>query len=297
MHILINGGTGFIGSKLSDHFISLGFKVSILTRNINKKNPPKSATLIANLSDKKAYYDVIINLAGEPLNKNRWNQKVKNRIYNSRIGSTHKIIDYIKIADIKPKLLITGSAIGFYGSSLSKKFLEEDAPADNSFIHRLCADWESIGIQASEYGVRVCIIRTGIVLDRSHGALAQMIPAFKLGLGAQLGDGTQWMSWIHINDVIQAIDFLIAHEELSGPFNLTAPEAVTNTQFTKELAHSLNRPSFLKLPNFMVKLLFGEMGKALLLEGQRVFPNKLNQAGYVFNYPTLSKALKNIMRE
>jgi uncharacterized protein (TIGR01777 family) len=191
MHILINGGTGLIGSKLCEHFNAPGFRVSILTRNIHRADAPKSGDLIDNLNDEETSYDVIINLAGEPLNKNRWNDHVKKVIYDSRIQSTQKIVDYIKAAKVKPKLLVTGSAIGFYGASLTKNFSEDAKPADHSFIHKICADWEAEGIKASEYGVRVCIIRTGVVLDRKKGALAEMLPLFKLGLGSQLGNGKQ----------------------------------------------------------------------------------------------------------
>lgn len=299
MHILIGGGTGFIGSKLCRHFLDVGYRVSILTRDIHRKtnsrNVPKSATLIDNLADKTASYDVIINLAGEPLNKKRWNEQVKQVIYDSRVESTQKIIAYIETADVKPKLLITGSAIGFYGHSHSETFSEDTPPADNSYIHKICADWESVGMKALEHHVNVCVMRTGIVLDKNHGALAEMLPLFKIGLGAQLGDGQQWMSWIHVDDVVGAVNFLIQNEKLKGTFNFTAPGAVTNAQFTKNLAVALNKPSFLRLPNFAVNLLFGEMGKALLLNGQKVIPHNLINAGYKFKFPTLETALNEIM--
>jgi len=294
MNVLITGGTGFIGSHLCNHFINLGHKVFILTRDPYKKNPPQSASLLTHLNDTQVSYEVIINLAGEPLNKHRWDEKVKKHIYDSRIETTRKIIRYIQGAEIKPKTLISGSAIGFYGHSTSQVFNEESPPADQGFTHQLCADWEAEAMKASAYGVRVCTIRTGIVLDQNHGALAEMLPAFRYGLGAQLGDGKQWMSWIHRDDVIKAIDFLITHANLSGSFNLTAPVAVTNGEFTRTLAHALHRPSFLKLPPFVVKTLFGEMGEALLLQGQRVIPERLSTAGYTFMFPTLDKALGNI---
>lgn len=297
MHFLISGGTGFIGSKLCEHFLAQGVRISVLTRNIDKANAPKSLTLIDNLNDEETSYDVIINLAGEPLNKNRWNDHVKKVIYDSRIQSTQKIVNYIKTVKVKPKLLITGSAIGFYGASLLKNFSEDTQPADNSYIHKICADWEAAGVKAAEYGVRVCVMRMGIVLDKNKGALAEMLPMFKLGLGAKLGNGKQWMSWIHIDDVIGAIDFLIQNKELKGPFNFTAPEAVTNAQFTVCLAKVLRKPSFLKLPDFMVKILFGEMGDSLLLKGQKVIPHNLTKAGYKFKFPILEGALNEIINK
>jgi uncharacterized protein (TIGR01777 family) len=295
MNILIAGGTGFIGSSLSKHFEAAEHKVYILTRKLVPTNPSNTVTYLRDLNAAEICYDVIINLAGEPLNKKRWNDKTKKIIYDSRIQSTKNIVDYIRVAQIKPKLLITGSAIGFYGNSQTVNFDENTKPADASFIHRLCADWEAAAAPASEYGTRVCMIRTGVVLDKHHGALAEMLPAFKLGLGAVLGDGQQWFSWIHIGDVVKAIDFLITNQELSGPFNLTAPDSVTNAEFTKQLAKILHRPAFLKLPSFVVKFIFGEMAEALLLNGQKVTPHNLIAAGYNFSFPNLETALQNII--
>lgn len=291
MDILIAGGTGFIGSKLTKHFIELGSVVYVLTRNLKNLKKQGSIVFLNDLTDKNLCFDVIINLAGEPLNKNRWDPVVKKRIYDSRIESTQKMVDYIRTAAIKPKVLISGSAIGFYGNSLDVNFSEDSNPADNSFIHKVCADWEQAAMQASEYGTRVCVIRTGIVLGRNHGILAEMVPPFKLGLGAKLGDGQQWMSWIHIDDVVRAIDLLICNADLSGPFNLTSPYAVTSDKFATELAKQLNRPVFFRLPGFIVKIIFGEMGEALMLKGQKVLPQNLSSAGFIFNFPTLESAL------
>ncbi len=298
MHILINGGTGFIGSKLCKHFIGLGYQVDVLTRSLrNKKNKlSQSINYITDLNNIDSSYDVIVNLSGEPLNRNRWNEQVKKAIYDSRIQSTQKIIDYIKTCRVKPKLLITGSAIGFYGHSPDVVFTENSPSATSEFIHKLCADWEMTGMKAREYGVRVCVIRTGIVLEKHHGALAEMIRPFSLGLGAQFGNGNQWMSWIHISDVVSAIEFLIHHSEIEGPFNLTSPGPITHKEFTKKLAKILKRPVWIRLPDFVVKILFGEMGEVLLLIGQKVIPDKLLKAGYKFKFPTLDLALGNILK-
>lgn len=295
MHILITGGTGFIGSKLCAHFIRSNYQITVLTRDTRKKhNLPLSIELISDLQNSSASYDVIINLAGEPLFKKRWNAQFKQILRDSRIHTTQKVIDYIKSAQKKPQLLISGSATGFYGDSLNSIFTENSAPENGGFAHELCRDWEAVAMQASEYGVRVCISRTGIVLEKSGGALKQMLPAFKLGLGAILGDGQQWVSWIHMDDYVSAIDFLIHHNELNGPFNLTAPNPVTNKTLTKTLAKSLNRPTFLKFPAAMVNILFGEMGGALLLASQNVIPKKLSEAGFIFKYPKLEQALNTV---
>lgn len=296
MHILITGGTGFIGSKLCQHFLSAGHTISVLSR---KKEHAFSAGqtihLITDLSETKQPYDVIINLAGQPLNENRWNESVKKRICDSRVQTTQKVIDYIRTAGTKPKLLLSGSAIGFYGCSVDQEFTEDSKPADTGFTHQLCQAWESAAITAATMGVRVCLLRTGVVLGKQGGALQAMLTPFKLGLGSQLGNGQQWMSWIHMDDMVGAIDFLMQHPELSGPFNLTAPVAVNNQTFSRSLAKALHRPCFFKMPQFVVKLLFGEMGETLLLRGQHVKPLRLEKAGYVFKFPTVELAFNDIV--
>ncbi len=292
MHILISGGTGFIGSQLCKHFLGTGNKISVLTRDISQKTKlPASVRLISELTESDEPYDAIINLAGEPLFKKRWNDKFKETLKNSRISTTQKIIDYIKSAKIKPQVLISGSAVGYYGNSADKIFTENSAPEARGFGHELCRDWEAVAMQAKEIGVRVCISRTGIVFGKNGGALKQMLTPFKLGLGAVLGNGEQWTSWIHMDDMVSAMDFLIQHPELSGPFNLTAPNPVTNKTLTKTLANTLHRPTFLKFPKVFVKILFGEMGEELLLAGQNVIPEKLIKAGFEFKYTSLEPAL------
>lgn len=296
MHILIVGGTGFIGSHLCRHFLQQGSEVSVLTRNSNDSPAlPTGIKLIDTLDVSRPVYDVIINLAGASLNKQRWSHKTKQMLYDSRINTTQKIVDYIQAVSIKPALLISGSAIGFYGHSQQTVFTEDVLPTDSGFTHQLCADWEKLALKASEYGTRVCTIRTGIVLAKNGGALAAMLPAYRWGLGAQFGQGTQWMSWIHIADLIGIVDYLIKHTMLIGPFNLTAPHPSTNDNFTQTLAKTLKRPTFLKLSPWFIKLAFGEMGETLLLQGQKVLPDKILQAGYQFIFPYLDKALENIL--
>lgn len=295
MKILITGGTGFIGSALSDYFSKQGSEIYILTRSLHGRGQTNPQIKLITGLDYQEEYDVIINLAGEPLNKKRWNAAVKKNIYASRIKTTAKLLDYIKNCTVKPQLLISGSAIGFYGNSADNTFTEDSPPADNDFTHTLCNDWEQTALQAKQYGVRVCLLRTGIVLGKNGGVLKQMVLPFKLGLGAKLGDGRQWMSWIHIKDMVAAVDFLITNIQLSGPFNFTSPGAVTNQEFTRQLAKALHRPTFLTLPGFMVGIMFGEMGKTLLLGGQRVVPDKLLAAGYQFKFPQLAAALGDIL--
>lgn len=291
MHCLITGGTGFIGSALSKKLSANGHDVTILSR----KSFPRNSGFIQNINNIQKPYDVIINLSGENLSHHRWNAAVKKEIVASRIETTQSIINYIRQAEVKPKSLLSGSAIGVYGHSLTERFNEISALVDESFTATLCKDWETIANQAKDDGVRVCNLRTGIVLANNGGALKEMITPFKFGLGAQLGDGKQWMSWIHMADWTGALLFLIEHPELSGPVNLTAPNPVNNAEFTKTLAHALRRPIFLKIPNPIANLLFGEMAEALLLQGQHVIPQKLIESGYQFKYNTLKEALNDII--
>lgn len=295
MKVLVVGGSGFIGKALCSQLLENGHQVSVLTRFVNGHSElPASIDFITELRSDN-YYDVIINLAGEPLNKKRWNEEVKKNIYESRIETTQRIISFIKNTQLKPKLFISGSAVGYYGNHDNQIFTEESIPTDNGFTQKLCADWEKTAQRASEYGVRVCLLRTGIVLGRNGGALKEMITPFNFGLGAKLGNGKQWMSWIHIEDAVGAIIFLMNNDTLNGPFNLTAPKAINNQTFSSELATALHRPCFLTMPEIVVEMLFGEMGKTLLLSGQNVVPSKLLNAGYQFKFPNVSAALENII--
>ncbi len=297
MKILVVGGSGFIGKDLCYQLLKNRHQVSVFTRAM-KEHPewPLSINFINELISDDDYYDVIINLAGESLNKKRWNEEVKKNIYESRIQTTQKIINFIEESKLKPKLFISGSAVGYYGNHDNQIFTEESIPKDNGFTHKLCADWEKTAEQALKYGVRVCLLRTGIVLGKNGGALKEMILPFNFGLGAKLGNGKQWMSWIHMEDAVGAIIFLINNDSLKGAFNLTAPEATNNQTFSSELAAALHRPCFLTMPKIVVEMLFGEMGKTLLLNGQKVVPAKLLNSGYQFKFSNISLALENILK-
>jgi uncharacterized protein (TIGR01777 family) len=294
MHILITGGTGFIGSALCAYFTKMGYTVSVLTRNATPQFNPNVHHFVTELLPESGPFDAIINLAGESLSKKRWNDAFKKAIYDSRINTTQVITNYIKNCSTKPNVLLSASAIGFYGDSLDTVFDENSAPTHDSFTQKLCSDWEAAAHKAKDDGVRVCTLRIGIVLEKNGGALAQLAMPAKLGLGAILGDGNQWMSWIHLQDVVGIIDFLVHQADLSGPFNLTAPSPVTNKEFTKTLSRQFNRPAFLSLWPCVAKLIFGEVAESLLLVGQKVIPKRISSAGYVFKYPDLEKALAAI---
>ena len=298
MKILITGGTGLIGSNLCLSLIKKyqNIDITIFTRNalLTRTSSNTQIKYIDNFNNLDTDYNVIINLAGEPINKGRWTDNKKSSILSSRIDITKKLIEYISKLEKKPELLISGSAIGFYGSHQAQIFTEDSKAADDGFTHQLCKTWENIANQAKDYGVRVVNLRTGIVLAKKGGMLKEMLLPFKLGLGCQIGDGNAWMSWIHIKDLCNIIIWIINNENIEGPVNGVAPNPVQNRDFSKILAKALSRPMFLTMPSFIVKIIFGEMGETLLLNGQKVLPNKITKAGYSFEFDSLKKALDNI---
>ncbi len=302
--ILITGGTGFIGSYLVRELIN-EHDITILTRNPDKHRDRlsrnisgKKLQLISNLNDLPFEYDIIINLAGHPIACN-WNNKIKKLIYDSRIDTTRTLTEAVLNANTKPELFISGSAIGYYGSYASgpdNGLSEEDSAGNhNSFPVKLCLDWENATSALEGSGIRTCILRTGLVLAKDGGVLAKMIPSFRLFLGAIIANGTQYMSWIHIQDVINIIKFIIENKELNGAINLTAPCPVNNSEFTTSLADAMFRPVFIRIPAFVFRAILGQMGNELLIKGQKVFPKKLLDNGYKFSFKTIHDALKNII--
>lgn len=293
MNFLITGGTGFIGKCLIQHLTENGHNITVLTRNKNKTSG--NIKVISDVTEIKSSdkIDVIINLAGAPISK-RWSKAYKQELIDSRVNTTKDIISLIERLKNKPDILISTSAIGYYGSQGDKTLDENSTPLDE-FTHQLCKKWESEALEAEKYGVRVCITRLGVVLGKNGGALKQMLPAFKLGVGGRLGDGNQYFSWVHIKDVIYAFSFLIENKNEKGVYNLTAPHPVTNNDFTKALGKAINRPTAFPMPAFIVKLLFGEMGETLLLNGQRVLPRKLQESGFQFQYSKIENALKDVV--
>jgi uncharacterized protein len=298
MKILITGGTGLIGSNIVQALIAeyQNIYITIFTRNSLLKETPSNLKVkyIDDFNNLDNDYNIIINLAGEPINKGKWTDSKKARILSSRIDITKKLIEYISKLERKPELIISGSAIGFYGSHPTQIFAEDSKAADDGFTHQLCKTWENIANEAQDYGVRVVNLRTGIVLAKEGGILKEMLLPFKLGLGCQIGDGKAWMSWIHIKDLSNIMIYIINHKNIKGPVNGVAPNPVQNRDFSKKLAKAVNRPMFLTMPSFIVKIMFGEMGENLLLNGQRVLPNKITKFGYSFEFDYLNKALDNL---
>ncbi len=288
--LLITGGTGFIGQALIP---TLGhWDITVLSRSKDKTlgrfgNQVFWAGQVPDLSD----FDAVINLAGEPIADGRWSTARKDAICQSRWQLTEQLVRAIAATPTPPRVLISGSAIGYYGSQPSDKAITESCtqPHDE-FAHRVCALWEALARQAMPY-CRVCLLRTGLVLGKGGGALKKMLPAFKLGLGGPIGHGRQMMSWIHRDDMVAIIQLLLENPELCGPFNCTAPSPVTNKDFARALGQALHRPAFVPMPAPALKLMFGEMAE-LLFSGQKVLPQRLQEAGFVFRYPTLEPALK-----
>lgn len=297
-HILITGGSGFIGSHLAKYLQTQGYTVSILTRN-TQVNIDRNThiSMVSSLDNANEEYDIIINLAGESIAQ-RWTKKSKERILNSRIKMTEKIIAYIQKSSKRPQLLISGSAIGIYGTSKHEIFTETSPITSSDFTAHVCKLWEDKALEAEAYGVRVVLLRTGIVLGQGAGALSKMLTAFKLGLGGKMGSGSQVMSWIDIQDLIAIVKFTIEHQDIQGIINAVAPNPVNNATFTKTLAHILHRPSFFTMPAFVIKLIFGkEMPSELLVNGQSVSADKVSLCGYKFAYPTLEESLERILKK
>ncbi len=294
MNLLITGGTGFIGTALCSH-LSDQHDITLKTRYPKTiSGNIKGISSLSQLAPTKVF-DVVINLAGEPIANKRWSKNQKRKIIDSRINGTEELVNFFKNSKEKPSLLISGSAIGYYGVGSTNETIDEDNSGDKSFSSSLCTTWENTAMQAESLGIRTCTLRTGIVLGKNGGALKKMLLPFKLGLGGRIGTGNQWMSWIHIDDLIGIINYCIEHKDLHGPINGTAPNPTSNAEFTKILSKTLKRPAFFHLPSPIIKFLAGEMGEELLLAGKKVVPSKILAAGYNFKYAYLEEALSNIL--
>lgn len=291
MKVFITGISGLIGQALAKSLVDRKVTVLGLTRDCDAaaKKLPSAVSLVDDLSSANDFLpDVVVNLAGAPIADKRWSQRRKAELFDSRVALTDRLVEWIKQLKHAPDCFISGSAVGYYGRHLDER-LTEDGPIHDEFTHQLCQAWESSANQAIDC-TRVCVIRTGLVVASQGGFLAKMLPPFRLGLGGRLGDGQQMMSWVHIADVVAAIEFLMADPQLSGPFNLTAPSAVSNGVFSDSLGQALNRPARLPMPAWVLRLMFGEMAD-LLLTGQAAYPEKLLASGFEFIYPELPEAL------
>ncbi len=297
MQILITGGTGLIGRHLCKALLTEGHYLTVLSRRPETVEAKCGANVRAMRALEEWHpelaFDAVINLAGEPIVDKAWTAKRKQTLRDSRIALTGKLVQCMAAARQKPAVLLSGSAVGYYGDCGDME-QDENASAGSDFAAMLCRDWESAARVAEESKVRVCLLRTGLVLSGNGGLLGRMLLPFRLGMGARLGSGRQWMSWVHIEDYVTVVLRLLEDEQMSGPFNMTAPNPVTNAEFTRTLAHVLHRPAFFVAPGMALKLSMGERA-ALLLEGQRVLPAKLAAAGYRFKFPDLDGALEAVL--
>jgi len=294
--VLVTGGSGFIGRHFCRAASMLGWELIVLSRNpaAAKMVLPEAVQIVSAL-DQIAVdltIDSIVNLAGEPLAEHRWTNQRKKQFYASRSGLTNSLYDFFCGRQSAPVTLVSGSAIGYYGSGSDPR--HEGSAAADGFSHQLCDSWEKSATQFESLGTRVCMVRTGIVLG-DQGALAKMLLPFNFGLGGRIGDGRQIMSWVHITDMVNILLHCIADAELSGPINATAPNPVDNKTFVQALGKILHRPTLIPMPGLVVKLLFGEMGVELLLQGQCVIPEKLQQNGFEFKFPILPQALEDLL--
>lgn len=304
MKIVVTGATGFVGVRLIERLQALGDRIIVLARDSQKasrqfpqKTFPNVEVMGYNplvLSDwAKAIdgSDAVINLAGEPLAGVRWTDRRKQQIRDSRILTTKVLVEAIAKAEVKPQVLISGSAIGYYGTSLDKSF-DEYSGAGDDFLANVCKDWEAAADVVTGSGVRLVKLRTGIVLGMG-GAIGKMLPIFQVGGGGKIGSGKQWFSWIHRDDLVELIIYALNNAQVTGALNGTAPKAVTNDDFTIAFAKAIKRPAFLPVPAVALILIFGE-GASVLLDGQRVVPHKAEIYKFAFQYPDIDRALSQI---
>jgi len=294
--VLITGATGFIGGRLVASLIDAGHHVIALVRNPAKAGLlPPPITLVTSLDQLAAdcRIDTIVNLAGEPIGNGLWTEARRRAIMASRIKTTGEVIHLIARLEHKPVVLISGSAIGWYGL-WQDQVLTESAKSHACFSHDLCEAWEEAARPAPDHGVRVVNLRIGLVLGIDGGFMTRMLTPFEFGLGGPLGSGRQWMSWIERDDLVRLIAHVIARPELSGPINATAPIPVTNQTFTEELARRLHRPALFRLPAALLRRVGGDFANELLLGGQRVLPNRALSNGFVFRHETLRSAFETI---
>ncbi|CAD6873942.1 TIGR01777 family oxidoreductase [Methylomonas fluvii] len=297
--ILISGGTGFLGSALTELLIQKGYAVTILSRSREKVaasfgNSVQAISTVADLPD-AGTFKAVVNLAGAGIFDQRWTEVRKQLLRDSRIKLTEQLVAWIASSTQPAPVLVSGSAIGIYGDQ-GDKFLTENSASIADFSQYLCADWESAALEAEKFGSRVCLIRTGLVLGDNGGILKRMLLPFRLGLGGRMGNGKQWMSWIHLHDWLAIVEAMIEQPAMRGPYNATAPEPVSNQQFSASLASVLKRPQLMPMPEAALKLLLGEMA-ALVLGSQRVLPERLLAQGFAFKYSQLDTALRDILHK
>ena len=293
MRVLVTGGTGFIGRELCLRLAETGHEVVVLSRSTDAA-VPGAASVVTGLEALDASdFAAVVNLAGAPIGDGRWTEARKRLLVESRVKTTSALVEWMGRAARPPAVLLSASAVGYYGEQGDRVVTEATVPTPG-FTHELCAAWEAEARKAEARGIRVCLVRTGVVLDRDGGALAKMLPAFRLGAGGRLGSGEHWFPWIHREDMVSIYLWLLEHESSTGAYNASAPNPVTNADFTRALGEALHRPTFLPMPAKALQLMFGEMSE-LLLVSDRMVPQRLLDEGFPFRYPQIGPALKAIL--
>jgi uncharacterized protein (TIGR01777 family) len=287
MKVLLTGATGFVGTHLTERLHAAGHEVLPVSRREGARYDWSSESLARGVSEA----DAVVHLAGENLFAKRWSAKQKQVIWSSRYDATKKLAAFV--AARKPACFVSASAVGYYGAHGDEK-LDESSPHGQDFLADLCRDWESATEDAAEAGVRTAVVRTGVVLGQGGGALAKMLPPFKLGVGGPLGNGKQWVSWIHVDDLASLFVFLIEHPKAAGAFNGTAPQPVTMKELASALGRALHRPAVFAVPAPVLRIAVGEVAD-VLLTGQRVEPRRARELGFQFRFPDVDSALRDVV--
>ena len=301
--VVVTGATGLIGKQVCKQLIERGYELVVFTRSpdVARRSIPGAASYVQWTAAENGPWTSaidgvygVINLAGASLFGKRWTEEYKREIRESRTLSTRGLVNAILAATNKPAVFVSGSAVGYYGFHGAEP-LDESAPAGSDFLARVCVDWENEALRAETVDVRTVMMRTGVVLAKDEGALPLMLLPFKMLSGGPVGSGNQWLSWIHIEDIVGLILLALENEGVRGALNGTAPEAMTNRDFSAALGRSYGTPSWLQVPGFAIKAVVGELGD-MILEGQRVVPRKSQELGYTFRFPTVAAALGDVLK-
>lgn len=298
MKILISGASGLVGTHLIPTLKAKNHEIYRLVRKTPEGGDEIRWDSEKGFSEteraKLENFDAVVHLAGDNVASENWSEEKKRKIRDSRVLGTRVLVDALKSLKNPPRIFVSASAIGFYGNR-EDEILTEDSARGEGFLPEVCDAWEMESEKAEEFGARVVMPRIGVVLAKDGGALEKMLTPFKFGVGGRVGSGKQWMSWITLEDLIGIIHFALENEKLSGVVNATAPNPATNAEFTKTFGKVLHRPAILPVPEFAVKLMFGEMGETLLLQGARVLPERLLENGFEFKFPNLEEAMKSVL--
>jgi hypothetical protein len=293
VNVLLTGGTGFVGNILTNLLCARDQRVTIVTRSLERARTARVGVAYAAWLPDVARFDAVVNLAGAGLVDRRWSAAYKAELRSSRVDLTRRLVEAFAASDRRPRVLVSASAVGYYGDRGDEE-LGEDAPPADDFLARLCAEWEAEAQQAEALGVRVVIVRIGLVLGRFGGALKSMEPLFRWGLGGPLGSGAQWFPWVHVNDVCGLIVRALEDEGMRGAYNAVAPGIVRNREFARTLGRVLSRPAILPVPRVALRLAVGEAAGSLVAS-QRALPRRPEAAGFRFQHPELEPALRNLL--